>query len=342
MTRRLFRPAALALTAGLAALLVVCASCGGGAKKKASKGAAKAASSEPEAPKGPSPAAKAFQAMLGLAADAPAEAKAAALSAGYLAHLERQAVGARDALVLRLGSEDPAEAVRKRMKAIFGPNVEVKVGDDALKEFEKKADEAAKAEFGIERKELESKEPEELRDLWLAANWAKKICPPLKDRFLASEHDLADRVLLVYEGSGRRVEIAMEWERKAYRYAGTWEDRNDYLLGPERTTLFDLKSEADRMEAAQNEMSELASGLLRFKQKQERYPTGVEGLDALLENPGGPDATRWEGPYAHHVHDPWGNRWRYGIPGQHMTDSFDLWSAGPDGKDGTADDLKNW
>ncbi|MCH2064350.1 MAG: type II secretion system protein GspG [Roseibacillus sp.] len=45
------------------------------------------------------------------------------------------------------------------------------------------------------------------------------------------------------------------------------------------------------------------------------------------------------------VVDPWGNPWRFrnqkGDPDQENPD-FDLWSHGPDGKNGTADDIKNW
>jgi len=45
------------------------------------------------------------------------------------------------------------------------------------------------------------------------------------------------------------------------------------------------------------------------------------------------------------VVDPWGNPWRFrnqkGNPDQ-QNSHFDLWSVGPDGKNGTADDIKNW
>ncbi len=43
--------------------------------------------------------------------------------------------------------------------------------------------------------------------------------------------------------------------------------------------------------------------------------------------------------------DPWGNPWRFrnqqGDPDQQNPD-FDLWSVGPDGKNGTPDDITNW
>ena len=45
------------------------------------------------------------------------------------------------------------------------------------------------------------------------------------------------------------------------------------------------------------------------------------------------------------VVDPWGNSWRFrnqkGDPEQQNPD-FDLWSLGPDGKNGTPDDIRNW
>jgi general secretion pathway protein G len=40
--------------------------------------------------------------------------------------------------------------------------------------------------------------------------------------------------------------------------------------------------------------------------------------------------------------DSWGRPFRYACPGVHRKSSFDLWSAGADGKDGTEDDITNW
>ena len=40
--------------------------------------------------------------------------------------------------------------------------------------------------------------------------------------------------------------------------------------------------------------------------------------------------------------DQWGNPWNYRQPGQHRADSFDLWSNGPDGREGGGDDIANW
>ena len=40
--------------------------------------------------------------------------------------------------------------------------------------------------------------------------------------------------------------------------------------------------------------------------------------------------------------DAWGNSFNYAKPGTHNSDSFDLWSNGPDAEEGTSDDLTNW
>jgi hypothetical protein len=57
-------------------------------------------------------------------------------------------------------------------------------------------------------------------------------------------------------------------------------------------------------------------------------------------------AKRWSGPYMKSTRnaflDPWGNLYRYTHPGKRNPDTFDVWSIGPDGQDGTADDIGNW
>ena len=67
------------------------------------------------------------------------------------------------------------------------------------------------------------------------------------------------------------------------------------------------------------------------------YP---KNLQDLLVQPGG--VAKWHGPYLDKLPvDPWGNTYVYHIPGRHSPD-YDLLSVGPDGKEGTADDIGNW
>lgn len=74
------------------------------------------------------------------------------------------------------------------------------------------------------------------------------------------------------------------------------------------------------------------------------YPSTAEGLQALAAAPAD-KVDRWHGPYVNDgkiPQDPWGHDYKYAYPGTHNKDSYDLWSMGPDGVEGTADDVTNW
>lgn len=76
------------------------------------------------------------------------------------------------------------------------------------------------------------------------------------------------------------------------------------------------------------------------------YPTTEEGLQALITAPGNGSAN-WRGPYFNPEVktvplDPWGSPYQYRSPGVKNPTTYDLWSLGPDKKDGTADDIGNW
>lgn len=69
-------------------------------------------------------------------------------------------------------------------------------------------------------------------------------------------------------------------------------------------------------------------------------------LKDMIEKPGDDDvAKKWSGPYLNNkegLKDPWGKEFMYQFPGQKNEDTYDLWSVGPDGRDGTEDDIGNW
>jgi general secretion pathway protein G len=93
---------------------------------------------------------------------------------------------------------------------------------------------------------------------------------------------------------------------------------------------------------AKSDISSLGLALGAFEVDNGRYPSSSEGLDALRNQPGG--LTNWKGPYIERPvgNDPWGNPYVYVCPGTHNTDGYDLHSFGPDGQDGTEDDIDNW
>ena len=68
------------------------------------------------------------------------------------------------------------------------------------------------------------------------------------------------------------------------------------------------------------------------------YP---HSLEDLLKQPS--NAKNWHGPYLDNPPiDPWKNPYIYYFPGKHNPTSYDLLSAGLDGKEGTDDDIGNW
>ena len=51
----------------------------------------------------------------------------------------------------------------------------------------------------------------------------------------------------------------------------------------------------------------------------------------------------WKGPYLRQMpKDAWQNEYVYKSPGEVNTKHFDLYSMGPDGKDGTGDEIANF
>jgi len=95
--------------------------------------------------------------------------------------------------------------------------------------------------------------------------------------------------------------------------------------------------------------SEIETSLLAYKTATGDYPTTQQGLKALIAAPAG--ATGWNGPYLNKSIlplDPWGHPYHYAYPAKHNNKGtsnerpYEVWSIGPDGRDGTADDIGNW
>ncbi len=107
---------------------------------------------------------------------------------------------------------------------------------------------------------------------------------------------------------------------------------------------FTKRSEQARITAANTDISNLEVALDSFEVDMGRYPTGTEGMKALVEQPTGTTTSSWKGPYIKRgiPNDPWGNQYVYTIPGKHNTSGYDLYSYGPDGQDGGSDDIDNW
>lgn len=104
------------------------------------------------------------------------------------------------------------------------------------------------------------------------------------------------------------------------------------------------QSEKAKVGASSAQLSNLKTCLTNYELNASRFPTTDEGLEALIEKPGGLDDVDWAGPYLDSMEvpeDPWHNPYQYRHPPENHRD-YDLWSYGPDGQDGTEDDITNW
>ena len=88
--------------------------------------------------------------------------------------------------------------------------------------------------------------------------------------------------------------------------------------------------------------STLKMPLTRYKIATGDFPSTEDGLQALVTRPASA-GDRWSGPYVDKLDlDAFGSPYQYRYPGTHNAGGYDLWSMGPDKKDGTADDIGNW
>lgn len=96
------------------------------------------------------------------------------------------------------------------------------------------------------------------------------------------------------------------------------------------------RSQEARVAAASADIfSNISVALDLYELDNGAYP---DALDALLKK-----TQEGKGPYLKRKPiDPWRRPYRYKSPGTHNTEDYDLYSLGPDGQEGTSDDVTNW
>ena len=90
------------------------------------------------------------------------------------------------------------------------------------------------------------------------------------------------------------------------------------------------------------QLRRVQTGLVHFRLDTGRFPTGQEGLAALVNRPAG--LAGWKGPYLDQIqNDPWGRPYVYNATAaaHHMSFGSHVSSRGPDGVAGTADDISS-
>lgn len=99
------------------------------------------------------------------------------------------------------------------------------------------------------------------------------------------------------------------------------------------------------VDAARTQVRLFEGPLDMYQMHMNKYPTTQEGLAVLRTGPSSTSSTtntntpQWKGPYLEKAipKDPWGNDYQYELVN---ADQYRIWSWGPDGNNGTEDDIK--
>jgi general secretion pathway protein G len=110
--------------------------------------------------------------------------------------------------------------------------------------------------------------------------------------------------------------------------------------------------EGAKIDSTKALLASVETALETYNMHVSHYPTEEEGnLQALRTKPAFENeqmAERWRGPYVkQEPRDPWNNLLNYqlgeaGTMEEGQAVPYRLWSNGPDGVDGTEDDIRNW
>ena len=110
--------------------------------------------------------------------------------------------------------------------------------------------------------------------------------------------------------------------------------------------LLPAKGRAD-IDLQRVQFDQIDGAMEQFKLNMNRYPSEEEGLAALTSKDSiadDADKANWRGPYLKEAitKDKWNHDLVYHFPGQIRGEEYyDLISFGPDGQEGTADDITN-
>lgn len=100
------------------------------------------------------------------------------------------------------------------------------------------------------------------------------------------------------------------------------------------------------IKAAKAQIGMLKNALERYAVDCKDFPYTEQGLYALTSAPADlPMTVTWGGPYLNGElpADPWGSEYQYEYPPTRGSGDYpDIWSYGPDGEDGTDDDVCSW
>jgi general secretion pathway protein G len=86
------------------------------------------------------------------------------------------------------------------------------------------------------------------------------------------------------------------------------------------------------------------TNLIRYQTQNMTLPTQQQGLESMVNKPTADPQPKFWRPLAKPelLRDPWGHPYQFRNPGVHNQQGYDIFSLGPDGQEGTPDDIGNW
>ncbi len=113
------------------------------------------------------------------------------------------------------------------------------------------------------------------------------------------------------------------------------------ILGSLAQNIFTNTQDQANIRAATAQVGMIGTPFNLFRLNMNKYPDKLE--DLWKEPSDSDEAKKWGAAYMEKLsEDPWGNSYQYLAEGKKNSDKYDFWSYGPDGEDGTEDDIGNW
>ena len=98
------------------------------------------------------------------------------------------------------------------------------------------------------------------------------------------------------------------------------------------------RTEKAKIQAARSQLNAFKTCLVAYEMEVGEIPTTEQGLEALAERPSDVDEDIWSQQIEEIPIDPWKRPYVYRSPGEDDSE-YDVFSEGPDKKEGTDDDV---
>ena len=100
--------------------------------------------------------------------------------------------------------------------------------------------------------------------------------------------------------------------------------------------------EGAKLQRVTSDFNTISSAISTYKLNASTVPSTSQGLQALVTTPTSPPLPKRWTPLATEIpKDPWDHPYQYRNPGKKDTSTFEIYSIGPDGQEGTEDDLSS-